>query len=158
MAKANLVLIQALRKTAKRMRTGTAYQWGHFGSCNCGHLVQTLTNLTKGEIHAAAKEKNGDWGDLSRDFCSTSGFKIDKIIKLMLQAGLNIEDIENLENLGDRKVLSRMKIDSNKLKHNRILDVVAYMEEWADLLESELNLDVEKAQKITLEKSVVNLS
>ena len=140
------------------MRTGTAYQWGHFGSCNCGHLVQTLTNLTKGEIHAAAKEKNGDWGDLSRDFCSTSGFKIDKIIKLMLQAGLNIEDIENLENLGDRKVLSRMKIDSNKLKHNRILDVVAYMEEWADLLESELNLDVEKAQKITLEKSVINLS
>ena len=140
------------------MRTGTAYQWGHFGSCNCGHLVQTLTNLTKGEIHAAAKEKNGDWGDLSRDYCSTSGFKIDKIIKLMLQAGLNIEDIENLENLGDRKVLSRMKIDSNKLKHNRILDVVAYMEEWADLLESELNLDVEKAQKITLEKSVINLS
>ncbi len=112
--------------------------------------------LLLGEIHAAAKEKNGDWGDLSRDFCSTSGFKIDKIIKLMLQAGLNIEDIENLENLGDRKVLSRMKIDSNKLKHNRILDVVAYMEEWADLLESELNLDVEKAQKITLDKSVIN--
>ena len=40
MAKATPVLIEALRKTAKKLEKGARYQWGHMGCCNCGNLAQ----------------------------------------------------------------------------------------------------------------------
>ena len=145
MAKPTSRLINALRQTAKRLRSGAAYQWGHLGSCNCGHLAQTLTNYSKGEIHTAALARHGDWGEVSEEYCPNSGKKIDEIIETMLIAGLNIEDIEFLENLSDPKVLSRMKVNALGLRHNVKLDVITYMEEWSNMLESQLPL-ISKSQ------------
>ena len=54
MARPNLDLIAALRRTARKINDGAPYQWGHMGSCNCGNLAQELTKLTKAEIHAHA--------------------------------------------------------------------------------------------------------
>ncbi|WP_243635867.1 hypothetical protein [Hymenobacter edaphi] len=47
MASCSLSVIEALRTTAQRLSTQAPYQWGHMGSCNCGHLAQTITRLSK---------------------------------------------------------------------------------------------------------------
>ena len=138
MARASRELIVALRKTVMRLRSGSPYQWGHLGACNCGHLAQTITKLTKGEIHRAALIRDGDWGEVSQEYCETSGLKVDTIIQSMLSAGLNLNDIEYLENLSDRAVLSHMQVGPEGLRHNHRDDVIAYMEAWAQLLEKQL--------------------
>ena len=138
MAKASRELIYALRKTAVRLRSGAPYQWGHLGSCNCGHLAQTLTLKSKGEIHAEALKRVGDWGDVSAQYCETSGLPIDDIIGAMLNVGLNLNDIECLENLSDRKVLAQLPAQQRHLQHNNREDVITYLSIWADLLESQL--------------------
>ncbi len=45
--RANPDLIEALRRTAARLATGAEYRWTHMGSCNCGHLAQTVTELCR---------------------------------------------------------------------------------------------------------------
>jgi hypothetical protein len=147
MAKASRELIYALRKTAVRLRSGAPYQWGHLGSCNCGHLAQTLTLKSKGEIHAEALKRVGDWGDVSAQYCETSGLPIDDIIGAMLNVGLNLNDIENLENLTDRKVLAQLPAQQRSLKHNNRDDVVTYLTIWANLLESQLEEPPESEPK-----------
>ena len=138
MAKASRELIYTLRKTAVRLRSGAPYQWGHLGSCNCGHLAQTLTHKSKGEIHSEALKRVGDWGDVSAQYCETSGLPIDDIIGEMLRIGLNLNDISGLENLSDREVLSQLPPGKRHLKHNNRDDVITYLSIWADLLESQL--------------------
>lgn len=64
MAKPKPELINALRKTARNLQTSTSYQWGHMGSCNCGHLVQEVTKLTKAQIYEyAMRTRGGDWSE-----------------------------------------------------------------------------------------------
>ena len=60
MAQAKVEIIDALRRTAKKLSSGNEYMWGHMGSCNCGNLVQEVTKRTKAEIHAYAMQGNGE--------------------------------------------------------------------------------------------------
>jgi hypothetical protein len=138
MARPSLELIQALRKTAKRLRTNVEYYWSHQGSCNCGHLAQTITQLSKAEIHRIAIERYGDWEDHAEDYCSTSGHHLDVIITSMLEMGMTRDDIGRLERLADNNVLLRLPLDQRALQYNRRDDVILYMETWADLLEEQL--------------------
>ncbi|GAB3905565.1 hypothetical protein GCM10028803_36610 [Larkinella knui] len=138
MARPNLPLIDALRRTARKLREGAPYEWGHMGGCNCGNLAQELTKLSKGQIHAYAMERYGDWNEQVADYCPTSLMPIDLVISEMLQAGLSLEDLKNLEKLADRRVLSRLPIENRFLRHNHRDDVILYLTEWAALLEEEL--------------------
>jgi len=131
-------LIESLRRTAHKLKTGSPYQWGHMGGCNCGNLAQELTKLTRDDIHRYAMQRYGDWNEQVDDFCPTSQLPIDIIINEMLNAGLTLEDLKHLEKLDDREVLSRIPIDRRFLKHNVRNDVVYYMNEWAALLEEQL--------------------
>ena len=72
MARASINLIQALRRTANNLLSGSKYQWGHMGACNCGNLAQELTSLTKKEIHDYAMRGHGDWSEQVDAFCPTS--------------------------------------------------------------------------------------
>ena len=143
MARANRQLIWALKKTAARLKQGVAYQWGHLGACNCGHLAQTLTDRSKREIHEAALARVGDWGEVSEKYCETSGMAIDTIITEMLGAGLAPEDIEHLGNLDDPRVLKTLSLPDGRryLKHNNRDDLVLYLDAWASLLEAELPVE-----------------
>lgn len=105
------------------------------GSCNCGHLVQTITKRTAAEIHARALEKAGDWSVQAIDHCPTSGFTIDHILDELLALGLEPHDLVDLERLGSRAV--RARIDG-EISHKRRGDVVRYLRAWADLLASQL--------------------
>ena len=137
MAYANVRLILALRTTAARLRSGAAYQWGHLGMCNCGQLAQTITRRSKREIHEAALALGGEWRDRARDYCPTSGFPIDGIIRELLDCGLGPSDLADLEYLADDRVVRRLD-PARELQRNRREDVIEYLEAWASLLDDEL--------------------
>ena len=139
MAKPKPELIQALRDTAHKLKSSQTYQWGHMGSCNCGHLVQEVTRLSKAEIHEyAMRTRGGDWSEQAMDYCPTSGYLMDQVISYMLEAGMEIKDFRNLERLSDQEVLKRLPPQQRHLRHNFREDVVKYMCTWADLLEEQL--------------------
>ena len=139
MAQPTLPVIQALRNTAQRLATQAPYQWGHMGSCNCGHLAQTITQLTKAEIHARAMQRYGDWERQIIDYCPTSGLPIDQTIDEMLALGFTRTDLTHLERLSDARIRREIPFERrNALRHNQRDDVVLYLRTWADLLEHDL--------------------
>jgi hypothetical protein len=136
MAIPSLQLIAAIRNTAKRLNKSQAYQWGHMGQCNCGHLAQEITQLSDAEIHKIAMNKSGDWADQLRDYCPNSGLPMDTIIEKLTDYGLSTQDLINLERLNDSKIRKRIP-NGEQLNHNSKRDVIAYLNAWADLLEDE---------------------
>ncbi|OKL41429.1 hypothetical protein [Pontibacter flavimaris] len=140
MARSSIVLLEALRETAGRLRGGARYEWGHMGSCNCGHLAQTITRNSKGQIHGAAMWRYGDWREQLRDYCPQSGLPLDEIIDQMRDMGITREDLAHLETLSDPSVTARLPQHCRHLKHNLRDDVVLYLETWADLLEGQLKV------------------
>ena len=144
MAQRTLPIIQALRDTAQRLATQAPYQWGHMGSCNCGHLAQTVTKLTKAEIHTRAMQRYGDWERQLLDYCPTSGLPIDETIDEMLALGFSRADLTHLERLSDPAIRSIIPFERrNALRHNQRDDVVLYLRTWADLIENELLSTIE---------------
>ena len=135
MAKATPELILALRATAQKLEKSEAYQWGHMGSCNCGHLAQELTRLNASEIHQRAMQRHGDWSEQLNDYCPTSGLAMDDLIAEMLAAGLDTDYLRHLERLSDTSILRRLSADKRYLQHNRRDDVVLYLRTWASMLE-----------------------
>jgi hypothetical protein len=139
MAKASIDLVVALRATAARLAAGAAYQWGHHGQCNCGHLVQTLCTLEPRTIHAWAMEAQaGDWEMLANAYCPVSGHAIDDVIAALIAAGLTTDDLGHLERLDDERVLEALPGGKRWLERNLRGDAVAYLQAWADLLDDDL--------------------
>ena len=139
MAHANLKLIDALRITAQKLAEGGNYQWGHMGSCNCGNLAQELTQLTKAEIHQFAMQGRGDWREQVEEYCPTSGLNIDLLIADLLNHGLSVTDLQDLEWLSDQRILRKIPLERrDKMRHNVREDVVLYMNTWAKMLEEQL--------------------
>ena len=136
--------MRALRATADRLAAPDArYEWGHMGGCNCGHLAQTVTTLSRAEIHRHAMERAGDWSQQVVDHCPTSGLAIDWVIDRLLELGLSRDDLVRLEKLDDRAVLRRLAAEAGSsapvaLSRNRREDVVRYLRAWAALLEERL--------------------
>ncbi|AYQ32730.1 hypothetical protein [Runella sp. SP2] len=155
MARPNLDLIAALRRTARKIEQGSPYQWGHMGSCNCGNLAQEITKLTKAEIHAhALANGRGDWNEQLNEYCPTSGLPMDLLINEMIDAGLDSDDLKHLERLSDRRILNRLPENKRHLRHNYRDDVVLYILEWANMLEEQL-LSTIKLPQFTWETEVV---
>ncbi|QCK16016.1 hypothetical protein [Mangrovivirga cuniculi] len=153
MARPNKSLINALRKAAEKLNESDKYQWGHMGSCNCGFLAQEITNLNKGEIHTYAMQKYGDWTEQAMDYCTDSKQPFDLIINTMVNEGLTIEDLIELERLKNKEVLKRIP-NKDYLRHNKKDDVVKYMNAWADLLEEKLlEKESRKNSKVEIEIS-----
>lgn len=138
MANPNTTLIQALRETALRLKSGATYAWGHHGVCNCGNLLQVLTNRTGQDILAYAHTGVGEWTELAHDYCGVSAAPVDLLISTLLQAGLNNKDIHDLEYLENREVLDMLPGGFRWLRKNRREDVIVYFETYADLLEQKL--------------------
>ncbi len=130
-------MVLALRETAARIAKGARYEWGHMGSCNCGHLAQTITRYSKGEIHGAAMWRYGDWREQLRDYCPQSGLPMDQIIDHMLDFGFKRTELAHLETLSHPAVTARLPVERKYLKHNVRDDVVLYLNTWAETLEGE---------------------
>ena len=105
------------------------------GGCNCGHLAQELTTLTKDQIHQCAMQRDGDWNEQVGDYCPISQMPINLLINEILSVGLILKDLKHLERLDDRNVLIRFPLEKRFLSHNIREDVVSYIHAWASLLE-----------------------
>ena len=79
MPNSNPGLINALRVTADRLESGARYEWGHMGRCNCGHLVQTITQLSAYEIVASVDFQLDEWSEHAQDYCTGTGHKVDHL-------------------------------------------------------------------------------
>lgn len=158
MARPTRRLIAALHVTIERIESGSRYQWGNMGSCNCGHLAQTLTQRSRAEIHAAALMRAGDWGEQSVEYCATSGLPLDHLIEMMLDAGLDREDLYHLERLDDPSVLARLPRERRWLSRNSRTDALIYMREWTAALTEELRaLEGDQVAGLSIEALVEQL-
>tara|TARA_A100001037_G_scaffold250730_1_gene233917 strand:- start:1629 stop:2039 length:411 start_codon:yes stop_codon:yes gene_type:complete len=127
-------LANALRETADRLTDGARYEWGHMGRCNCGHLVQTLTDMTDIEIAQSVDYQLDEWSEHAKDYCEGTSSRVEDLFETLKSFGLSSDDMRHLEHLSDRRVLSR--IDGRPtLRKNDIQDVSVYMHTMADLLE-----------------------
>lgn len=142
MATPNRPLILALRETADRLAGGAAYNWSHFGRCNCGHLAQTLTRLDAAEIHRRARRELVEWSELPEDHCPGTGYPLDHVVDTLLELGLTRDDLRHLEDLSDTAVLARLPGGFRWLERNRADNAVLYLRAWADLLEEQLPAEV----------------
>ena len=73
-----------------------------------------------------------------RDYCPTSGYAIDEIIRAMLEHGFDASDLADLEDLRDDRILRRLPSGRRHLQRNQRADVIEYLETWAKMLEEEL--------------------
>jgi len=137
MQKSNPDLICALRQTAERLEAGAKYEWGHMGRCNCGHLVQTLTNMSDYEIVKSVDFQLNEWSEHAMDYCAGTGHKVDDLFLTLHQVGFNYKDVIHLENLSDRRVLKRLENGKTHLQRNNVDDAILYMNTMADMLEEE---------------------
>lgn len=129
-------LIDALRQTSKRLSNeDVKYQWGHMGQCNAGHLIQTLTGMSSFEIVESIGFELDEWSEHAIDYCSKTGCKVDDIFLSIEKHGMSHEDIVKLENLSDRNVLNNLEGGFRHLARNNRVDVIEYMNSYANLLE-----------------------
>jgi len=138
MAHPNIQLTDALREAANNLRNGADYAWGNHGSCNCGHVLQVVTKLTKKEILEHAQSVNGEWTEIAEEYCGTTNAPAYLLISKLGKIGLTPTDIHHLEYLEDRKILEKLPGGFRWLKKNVREDVIVYFETMANLLEEEL--------------------
>ncbi|MEZ4676060.1 MAG: hypothetical protein R2932_17685 [Caldilineaceae bacterium] len=134
MAKSTPELIDALRMTAQHLAAGAAYEWGHMGRCNCGHLVQTITTMNAREIVEAVDFAMDEWSEHAKDYCVGTGQNVETLFLTLQNIGFNYQDVIHLENLTDGRVLGRL---NTFLRRNCVDDVIRYMTTLADILEED---------------------
>jgi hypothetical protein len=136
------ILINGLRKAADNIRNGAFYAWGHHGACNCGHLLQVITKLTKEDIQTYAHTGSGEWTEIVEESCPVTGVPLGLLITELRSMGLTNTDIHNLEYLEDRAVLNNLPGGFRWLKKNQRQDVIEYFESYANLLEEKIIAEV----------------
>jgi hypothetical protein len=159
MANPSIELITTFRETARRLRSGVHYAWGHHGACNCGNLLQVLTPLTEGEILRYAHTAVGEWTELSEEYCDATNAPVNLVISKLEQAGLTPIDIHHIEYLTDREVLNHLPGGFRWLKRNVREDVILYFEAFANMLEEKLIQSVEiQMEELTMKQSSMHHS
>jgi hypothetical protein len=159
MAQPTFELIQALRLTAKNLQNGAYHSWGHHGACNCGNLVQSVTEFTKDEILRYAHDGAGEWTELAIDFCPITNAPLALIFCKLEEIGLTPTDIHHIEYLSDEEVLNNLEGGKRWLKRNKKEDAIAYFESFANVLEEKLlktiNIDLVLENKNELKAELV---
>lgn len=140
-------LVNVLLETADRLEGGAAYQWAHFGRCNCGHLVQTVTRLSPAEIHAASAPEMLEWSEIPEDYCAGTGLKLEYVLDRLRELGLDRNDLKHLEDLSDPRVLAALPGGHRWLERNKREDTVAYFRALAGVLECDLERAAEEVAR-----------
>ncbi len=139
MATPNKYLIKKIREAAGNIESGAPYNWGHVGKCNCGHLLQTIEDVDSGDIYKRAQKVTLDeYSEFVNDYCPESGVPMDALLDSLVDVGLSMDDIPQLEYLSNKKVLEALPGGFRYLQKGKADDAVLYMNTWADVLEEEL--------------------
>jgi hypothetical protein len=142
MAHPNYALVTALREAAGNLRTGTFYAWGHHGACNCGQLLQVVTNFSREEILNFAHMGHGEWTEIAEEYCNISRTPLYLLMSELEKLGLTPTDIHNIEYLEDREVLNALPGGFRWLQRNKREDVIEYFETMADLLQEKIPVEL----------------
>ncbi len=162
-------LITALRATAHALENGTfAYDWSKRSRCNCGALFCALTGMSATQLREklpSALPSGRDemtWGNTIGHYCTITGIPTHDLLKDVMAHGLTHQDIVELENLTNPKVVERMIRDNRNglfaavqgghlfWKVSETPDAeranqkhtAAYMRAWADIMTEEGAMDV----------------
>jgi hypothetical protein len=138
MAIPSAALVAILRETADRLAEGADYRWSHFGRCNCGHLVQTVTRLSPAEIHAVSARELVEWSEIPEDYCVGTGLPLEYVLDRLRELGLDRGDLRHLEDLSDPEVLAALPGGHRWLARNERHDAVIYFCTLANVLASKL--------------------
>ena len=138
MARATKQLVDALRKSAAGLSSGERYEWGHVGRCNCGHLVQHVSNKSSSEIIKSFGPELDEWTEHANDYCGITGLPVQALFDDLESVGFYAEDVRNLEYLVDEDVLKRLPAEKRHLQYNKKEDVALYMTTLAAMLDEEL--------------------
>ena len=157
MAHPNLTLIGALRKAADNLQHGADYAWGHHGSCNCGHVLQVVTHLSKDDILRHAHTGIGEWTEIAETSCEVTQLPAHLMIARLQAIGLTPTDIHNLEYLQDREVLEALPGGFKWLKKNVREDVILYFRAMACMLEEKLlkYIDLPHIDNVPVQKGLL---
>lgn len=159
MAFATIELVNALRDTANRLKSGANYSWGNHGACNCGNLLQVVTQLSEGEIRRYAHTAIGEWTELAQEFCPVTNAPLTLVISKLEAIGLTPTDIHHIEYLTDKEVLQNLPGGFRWLKRNKREDAIAYFETFAQLLEDKLvqhiNIDIDSIKVMKNERELL---
>jgi hypothetical protein len=131
-------LASAFWESADRIKKGSKYEWGHVGRCNCGHLVQTVCDLSDHEIYNTFGRELTEWSEHANDYCEVTGKPLEMVFDQLSELGFSRRDVLNLERLSDKRVLSALPNGRRFLHRNEREDVVLYMETMASLIEKEI--------------------
>lgn len=126
-----------LRETADRLDGGARYEWGHMGRCNCGHLVQTLTEMTDRQIAESVNHQLDEWSEHARDYCEQTGSPVEDLFTALAEVGFSHRDVMALEYLNDPRVRAELGERGQGLRRNYAPDVSLYMRTLADVIEKE---------------------
>ena len=149
MARASHNIIQLLRMTAQSLEKSSEYSWGHVGRCNCGHLIQSVTDLSSSQIIRIAQQSYLDeWTEYANDYCPTTGSQVEDLIHSLIKEGFDRGDIHHIEYLSDKKVLDALPGGFRYLRKNNKHDVALYMRTWASLLELELKTNCKVSKEL----------
>lgn len=139
MARATPFLVEKLREAAATIENAGDYNWGHIGRCNCGHLVQSMTDFSAKEIFAMAQKNYIDeWTEFANDYCPNDGASVDQLMDTLIAHGFELKDIHQLEYLSNPKVLKAIPGSPRSLEKGKPRNAALYMRTWAALLELEL--------------------
>jgi hypothetical protein len=138
MATPSIKLVQALRAAANNLKNGAPYAWGHHGTCNCGNLVKSISDLTEEKITMNQSQFSGEWTELANDYCKDTNTSIDHIFLTLEKMGLNSNDIHSIEYLNNRAVLAKLKGGFRWLERNNRAHVIEYFEAFASMMENQL--------------------
>lgn len=134
----NQPLINALTKSVEFLeRLDYWYAWTDSASCNCGILAQQIMNCNGSELRKDIDTSHGLWSDGARYFeqCRKTGVPINIIFQKFYEIGLTSKDIIQLENLSNKKIIRKAKLENN-LKIGDKDNLIKYMKAWIELLQN----------------------
>jgi hypothetical protein len=102
--------------------------------CNCGHLVQTLMDMTDIEIVQSVDYQLDEWTEHAKDYCAGSRAKVQDLFDTLKNFGLSPDDMRHLEHLSDKWILNRIG-RKGPLRRNAVGDVTLNMTAMAGVLE-----------------------
>lgn len=157
MARATPLLIEKLREAAANIESAGEYNWGHIGRCNCGHLVQCMTDFSAKEIFAMARKNYVDeWTEFANDYCPNDGASVDQLMDVLICHGFELKDIHQLEYLSNPRVLKAIPGSPAALEKGKPRNAALYMRTWAALLELELMDQETKSDDWSAKNSVAS--
>lgn len=146
------VLIKSLKTAISALEKGIVmYDWHTQSSCNCGVVVQALTDsdtktvnilFDKARMCIPNVNKNNflTWREVAQQNCSVTGKPLHEVFELLVSYGLKMEDIVHLEYMNNKAIIEVSGIDIlDKDYYTKKSNLISYLKAWVKILENKID-------------------